>query len=75
MDEHLPDDVVGRERRQGNGFVPEYQRALAGRGWLEPWLATTDDGSSWIPCAPRSSGPRKPIGLARCSRSWDHTRW
>ena len=46
MDEHLPGDVLARERLEGNGFVPEYQRALAARGWLEPWLATTDEGSA-----------------------------
>jgi len=49
MDEHLPGDVVDRERREGNGFVPEYQRALAARGWLEPWLAEADDGSALDP--------------------------
>jgi alkylation response protein AidB-like acyl-CoA dehydrogenase len=43
LDEHLTDDVLARERHEGNGFVPEYQRALAARGWLEPWLA---DGGS-----------------------------
>jgi alkylation response protein AidB-like acyl-CoA dehydrogenase len=36
--EQLTDDVLARERHEGNGFVPTYQRALAARGWLEPWL-------------------------------------
>ena len=39
LDQHLTDDVLARERHEGNGFVPEYQHALAARGWLEPWLA------------------------------------
>jgi 3-oxocholest-4-en-26-oyl-CoA dehydrogenase alpha subunit len=43
LDEHLPDDVLARERAEGNGFVPEYQRALAGRGWLPQWLAPAGD--------------------------------
>ncbi len=43
LDEHLTDDVLARERHEGNGFVPEYQHALAARGWLEPWL---EDGST-----------------------------
>jgi alkylation response protein AidB-like acyl-CoA dehydrogenase len=45
LDEQLTDDVLARERAEGNGFVPAYQRALAARGWLEPWLVddpTTD---------------------------------
>ena len=42
MDEHLPDDLLARERVEGNGFDPEYQRALARRGWLEPWLGADD---------------------------------
>ncbi len=44
LDEHLPDAVLARERLEGNGFVPEYQRALADRGWLEQWLAPAADG-------------------------------
>jgi len=40
--EQLTDDVLARERNEGNGFVPAYQRALADRGWLERWL---DDGA------------------------------
>jgi alkylation response protein AidB-like acyl-CoA dehydrogenase len=43
LDEQLTDDVLARERREGNGFIPEYQRALGARGWLEPWLADDDD--------------------------------
>ena len=34
MDEHLSDEVLEQERRLGNGFVPEYRRALAAKGWL-----------------------------------------
>ena len=48
MDEHLPDDLLARERVEGNGFVPEYQRALARRGWLEAWL-DADDAPSLDP--------------------------
>jgi alkylation response protein AidB-like acyl-CoA dehydrogenase len=44
LDQHLTDDVLARERLEGNGFVPEYQRALADRGWLEQWLAPAADG-------------------------------
>jgi alkylation response protein AidB-like acyl-CoA dehydrogenase len=43
LDEHLTDDVLARERLEGNGFVPEYQQALARRGWLEQWLASAPD--------------------------------
>jgi alkylation response protein AidB-like acyl-CoA dehydrogenase len=43
LDEHLPNDVLARERVEGNGFLPEYQRALARRGWLERGLATGDE--------------------------------
>ena len=49
LDEHLSEDVLARERREGNGFVPEYQRALAREGWLEQWLATTTDASALDP--------------------------
>ena len=34
MDEHLSEEVLEQERRLGNGFVPEYRRALAEKGWL-----------------------------------------
>jgi alkylation response protein AidB-like acyl-CoA dehydrogenase len=46
LDEQLTDDVLARERHEGNGFDPAYQRALAARGWLELWLADgpTSDG-------------------------------
>ncbi len=46
MDEHLTDDVLARERVEGNGFVPEYQQALARQGWLDRWLAPADDGDT-----------------------------
>jgi alkylation response protein AidB-like acyl-CoA dehydrogenase len=45
LDEQLTDDVLARERHEGNGFVPAYQRALARREWLEPWL---DDGDAGV---------------------------
>ena len=38
LDEQLTGDVLARERHEGNGFDPVYQRALAARGWMEPWL-------------------------------------
>ena len=34
MDEHLSEEVLEQERRLGNGFVPNYRRALAAKGWL-----------------------------------------
>lgn len=49
LDEHLTDDVLARERREGNGFVPEFQRALAARGWLEPWLAADPSADALDP--------------------------
>jgi 3-oxocholest-4-en-26-oyl-CoA dehydrogenase alpha subunit len=49
LDEQLTDDVLARERHEGNGFVPSYQRALAARGWLEPWLADTPDPDALDP--------------------------
>lgn len=49
LDEQLGDDVLARERHEGNGFVPAYQRALAARGWLEPWLADRPSGESLDP--------------------------
>lgn len=49
LDEHLTDDVLARERHEGNGFIPEFQRALAARGWLEPWLAADPSADALDP--------------------------
>ncbi len=46
LDEHLSEELLARERVEGNGFVPEYQQALARRGWLEQWLASSADGNA-----------------------------
>ena len=41
FDEYLADDVLERERREGNGIIPELQRALGARGWLAPAATAT----------------------------------
>ena len=63
LDEHLTDDVLARERHEGNGFVPEYQHALAARGWLEPWLADGPTPDALDPV--RAGGARVGAGRPR----------
>ncbi len=46
-DEHLSDDVVEREQREGNGYIPDLERALGARGWLEP-TASPDRGGAGL---------------------------
>jgi alkylation response protein AidB-like acyl-CoA dehydrogenase len=48
-DEHLPDAVVERERREGNGFDPDVERALGARGWLVPTAAPEHGGAGLDP--------------------------
>ncbi len=58
------------ERHEGNGFVPEYQRTLAARGWLEPLARRAADTRRARPRA--RGGARVGAGRtawARCSRS------
>ena len=44
-DEHLGDDVLDRERHEGNGWVPELEVKLGRRGWIEP-TGTPDEGGA-----------------------------
>ena len=44
-DEHLGSDILERERREGNGYVPELEVELGKRGWLEP-TAPRDRGGA-----------------------------
>ena len=44
-DEHLGDDVLDRERHEGNGWVPELEVELGRRGWIEP-TGTPDEGGA-----------------------------
>ena len=53
LDAQLTDAVLARERHEGNGFDPGYQRAMAARGWLERFL---DDG-------PTNDEPGGHVGL------------
>jgi 3-oxocholest-4-en-26-oyl-CoA dehydrogenase alpha subunit len=36
LDEHLTPEALGREEREGNGFIPAYEEALGVRGWRCP---------------------------------------
>jgi alkylation response protein AidB-like acyl-CoA dehydrogenase len=36
VDEHLDPATLAREEREGNGFIPAYERALGARGWRTP---------------------------------------
>ena len=47
FDEHLSDDVIDREQREGNGFLPELERALGARRWREP-TAPSDGGGAGL---------------------------
>jgi alkylation response protein AidB-like acyl-CoA dehydrogenase len=49
FDAHLSDDVVDRERREGNGFVPEVEQALGARGWREPTTPPERGGAGLDP--------------------------
>ena len=42
MDEHLSHELLEQEHREGNGFVPAYQRALAAQGWLAPSASSAE---------------------------------
>jgi 3-oxocholest-4-en-26-oyl-CoA dehydrogenase alpha subunit len=44
-DEHLPEDLIARERVEGNGYVPELERTLGARGWLRPTSPPEDGGA------------------------------
>lgn len=44
-DEHLPPAVVAAERGEGNGVVPELERALARAGWVDPSTGAGADGA------------------------------
>jgi alkylation response protein AidB-like acyl-CoA dehydrogenase len=44
-DEHLGEGVLERERREGNGYVPELEVELGKQGWLEP-TAPRDEGGA-----------------------------
>jgi alkylation response protein AidB-like acyl-CoA dehydrogenase len=46
MDEHLSPELLEQEHREGNGFVPAYQRALAARGWLAPSASSAVDDAA-----------------------------
>ncbi|HEY3669672.1 MAG TPA: acyl-CoA dehydrogenase family protein [Acidimicrobiia bacterium] len=43
MEEFLSDEVLEQERHHGNGFVPEYRRALGAKGWLANATSNGDD--------------------------------
>jgi len=48
-DEHLGEDVLDRERREGNGWVPELEIELGKRGWLEPTESSEHGGADLDP--------------------------
>jgi alkylation response protein AidB-like acyl-CoA dehydrogenase len=48
-DEHLSDAVVERERREGNVFDPDVERAVGQRGWLEPTAPEEQGGAGLDP--------------------------
>jgi alkylation response protein AidB-like acyl-CoA dehydrogenase len=48
MDAHLSEDVLEAERVESGGLIPEYQRALAERGWV-PKSGVVDDGPALDP--------------------------
>jgi len=45
-DEHLSAEILATERRGGNGYLPELDRALAERGWLDPMAPVEDGGAA-----------------------------
>ncbi len=48
MDAHLSEEILEAEHAESNGLLPEYQRALAERGWL-PREGVVDDGPTLDP--------------------------
>jgi alkylation response protein AidB-like acyl-CoA dehydrogenase len=48
MDAHLSEEILGAERAESGGLLPEYQRALAERGWL-PSSGVVDDAPTLDP--------------------------
>jgi alkylation response protein AidB-like acyl-CoA dehydrogenase len=50
MDEFLSEEILEQERHHGNGFVPEYRRALGAKGWLaNATPAGSDDAAALDP--------------------------
>lgn len=45
LDEHLDRETLLREEREGNGFIPAYERALGARGWRTPTVPTERGGA------------------------------
>jgi alkylation response protein AidB-like acyl-CoA dehydrogenase len=48
-DEHLDEKVLDRERREGNGWVPELEVDLGTQGWLEPIAPRSEGGADLDP--------------------------
>ena len=48
-DEHLTEDMLEKERREGNGFIPSLHRAMGERGWVMPSAPVEQGGAGLDP--------------------------
>jgi alkylation response protein AidB-like acyl-CoA dehydrogenase len=48
-DEHLTEEMLEKERREGNGHIPSFQRALGERGWVMPGAPIEQGGAGLDP--------------------------
>jgi alkylation response protein AidB-like acyl-CoA dehydrogenase len=48
-DEHLTDEMIETERREGNGLIPSLQLAMGAKGWLFPSLPVDEGGAGLDP--------------------------
>lgn len=69
FEEHLTDEMLEEEHREGSGAIPSLQRALGARGWIWPGLPVDEGGAGLDPVRAflvehelhRRGGPLLPI--------------